>query len=165
MAKIGFNYEGDAEELNSNDFDRTPLPEGKYIVEILDSDYRDTKTGNGSYVMVEFGVLDPQFTGRKLWANYNIVHSNEKAQEIGQQQFAKLCLAALGKPSCTDTDELIGRQVALGVGFEKNDPSRNRVKWSEPVQQTTSAPAPRVAAPAPAPAAAAPRKNAWQKPQ
>ena len=140
MAKIGFEYAGDTEELNSNDFDRTPLPEGKYNVEILDSDYRDTKSGNGSYVMVEFSVLDPEFAGRKVWANYNIVHTNEKAQEIGQQQFAKLCLAALGKPGCTDTDELIGRQVAIGVGFEKNDPSRNRVKWSESTQQTTSVP-------------------------
>jgi hypothetical protein len=163
MAKLGFNYSGDTEELNSNDFDRSPLPEGKYNVEILDSDYRDTKTGTGSYVMVEFSVLDPEYAGKKIWANYNIVNSNPKAQEIGEQQFAKLCLAALGKPSCSDTDELIGRQVAVGVGFEKNDPSRNRVKWSEAVQQTTSAPAPRAAAaPTAAPSVAKPA-NPWQK--
>lgn len=162
MAKIGFNYSGDTEELNSNDFDRTPLPDGKYNVEILDSDYRETKTGNGSYVMVEFSVLDPEFASRKIWANYNILNASPKAQEIGEQQFAKLCMAALGKPSCTDTDELIGRQVVLGVGVEKNDPSRNRVKWSEAVQQTISVPAARPT-PAAGPAAAAPRKNAWQK--
>lgn len=147
MAKLDFQYSGDTEELNSNDFDRTPLPEGKYPVEILDSDYRDAKSGNGSYVMVEFSVLDPDFIGKKIWANYNIINTNPVAQGIGEQQFAKLCLAALGKPSCTDTDELIGRQVVLGVGFEKNDPTRNRVKWSEPAASAAVAPTRPSAAP------------------
>jgi hypothetical protein len=140
MAKLGFQYSGDEAELNSNDFDRAPLPEGKYPVEILDADYRDAKSGNGSYVMVEFSVLTPEFIGRKIWANYNIVNTNPKAQEIGEQQFAKLCMAAMGKPSCEDTDELINRQVVLGLGFEKNDPTRNRVKWAEPAGSTSVAP-------------------------
>lgn len=143
MAKVDFTFAGDEAELNSNDFDRTPLPDGKYNVEITNSDYRDNSNGTGSYVMVEFRVIDGEFSDRKLWGNYNIVHSNETAQEIGQQQFAKLCLAALGKPSCSDTDELIGRQLCVGVGLDKKDPSRNRIKWTESVQQTTSAPAPR----------------------
>jgi hypothetical protein len=163
MAKLDFQFAGDEAALNSNDFDRTPLPDGKYNVEITDSDYRDNSTGTGSYVMVEFRVIDGEYADRKLWGNYNIVHSNEQAQEIGQQQFAKLCLAALGKPSCIDTDELISRQLAVGVGLDKKDPSRNRIKWTEAVQQTTSAPAPKARPAVPAPAAAAPRKNAWQK--
>ena len=159
MAKLGFEYAGDSEELNKNDFDRTPLPDGKYNVEITDSDYRDNSTKSGSYVMVEFRVIDGEFADRKVWANYNIVHTNEQAQEIGQQQFAKLCLATLGKPSCDDTDDLIGRQLAVGVGLDKKDPSRNRVKWTEAVQQTTSAPAPRSSA---APSVAKPAKP-WEK--
>lgn len=162
MAKLGFEYAGATEELNKNDFDRTPLPDGKYFAEITDSDYRDAKNGNGSYVMVEFRVIDGEYADRKVWSNYNIINSNEQAQEIGQQQFAKLCLATLGRPSCDDTDHLIGRQLAIGVGLDKKDPSRNRVKWTEAVQQTTSAPAAR---PAAAPAAARVEKaaNPWKK--
>lgn len=159
MARIDFSFQGDDSQLNSNDFDRQPLPDGKYMVEIADSDYRDNSTGTGSYVMVEFNVLDAEYAGRKLWSNLNIIHTNEKAQEIGQQQMAKLCLAALGKPACSDTDELIGRQLAVGVGLDKKDPSRNRIKWFEPVQQTTSAPAAR---PAVAPAVAK-KANPWGK--
>lgn len=157
MAKLGFEFNGNTADLSNNDFDRTPLPEGKYQVEILDSDLREAKSGNGSYVMVEFSVLDPQYVGRKIWANYNIINNNPKAQEIGEQQFAKLCMAALGKPSCSDTDDLIQRQVVLGVGFEKNDPSRNRVKWSEPL--TTTAPFEAKTQQASEPV----KKNAWQK--
>lgn len=159
MARIDFQFSGDDSQLKSNDFDRQPLPDGKYMVEVADADYRDNSTGTGSYVMVEFNVIDGEFSGRKLWSNLNIIHANEQAQEIGQQQMAKLCLATLGKPSCTDTDELIGRQLVVGVGLDKKDPSRNRIKWFESVQQTTSAPAARTTA-APSVAKSA---NPWKK--
>lgn len=160
MAKLDFQYAGDEQELNKNDFDRKPLPDGEYLVDIVNSDYRDNSTGTGSYVMVEFQVNDGEHTGRKLWANYNIIHTNEQAQEIGQQQFAKLCLATLGKPGCSDTDDLIGRNLIVGVGLDKKDPTRNRVKYTNPA--AASAPA------APArPASAAPRvekaANPWKK--
>ncbi len=162
MAKLNFSFDN-TEELVSNDFDRQPLPDGKYFAEIVDSDLRDTKSGNGSYVMVEFQVVDGEYSGRKIWANYNIVHQNEQAQEIGQQQFAKLCLAALGKPACSDTDELIGRQVGLGVGLDKKDPTRNRVKWAESVQQTSSAPASVVAAASSAAKSVVNSARPWEK--
>lgn len=159
MAKLGFEYAGDTEDLNKNDFDRKPLPDGEYMVDIQNSDYRDNATGTGSYVMVEFQVIDGEHASRKLWANYNIIHTNEQAQEIGQQQFAKLCLATLGKPSCADTDDLIGRQIIVGVGLDKKDPTRNRVKYTNAI--ATSAPA------APARPAAAARvekaANPWKK--
>lgn len=160
MAKLDFQFAGDTEDLTKNDFDRKPLPDGEYMVDIQNSDYRDNQTGTGSYVMVEFQVIDGEHAGRKLWANYNIIHTNEQAQEIGQQQFAKLCLATLGKPSCSDTDDLIGRQLIVGVGLDKKDPTRNRVKYTNAVASATPA------APArPAPAAARVEKaaNPWKK--
>jgi hypothetical protein len=160
MAKLGFNYGGDVEELNSNDFDRKPLPDGEYDATITDADYRETKLGTGYYVSVEYLITGGEYADRKVWANYNLVNSSPKAQEIGEQQFAKLCLATLGKPSCGDTDELIGCSLVIGVGLEKNDPTRNRVKYTSALK-TIAAPA--RAALAASPAAAAPRKNAWQK--
>lgn len=130
MAKIGFNFDGTVEDLTKNDFDRTPLPDGEYLATIQDADYRDNATGTGSYVMTEFEIIDGQHSGRKVWSNYNVQHQNTQAQDIGQQQFAKLCLATLGKPSCADTDELIGRQVVIGVARDKKDETRNRVKYA-----------------------------------
>lgn len=156
MAKLGFEYSGDSESLNDNSFDRQPLPEGEYLVSIIDSDYKQTKNGNGWYVAITFEVSDGEHQGRYVWANYNIQHTNAQAQEIGEQQFAKLCLATLGKPSCGDTDDLLGKSCVIGVGFEKNDPSRNRVKYANPINTTVGS-APGVAA---APAAA---KKPWQK--
>lgn len=155
MAKLGFEYSGDADTLNDNSFDRQPLPEGEYPVSIIDSDYKTTKSGNGHYVAIQFEVDDGEHQGRYLWSNYNIDNPNPQAQEIGEQQFAKLCLATLGKPSCGDTDDLIGKRCVVGVGFEKNDATRNRVKYANPLAGGFTAPAQ-----ATAPAAG---KKPWQK--
>ena len=155
MAKLGFEYSGDAESLNEVSFDRQPLPEGEYLVNIMDSDYKATKSGTGHYVSVQFEVTDGPHEGRYLWANYNIDSPSAQAQEIGEQQFARLCLAVLGKPSCSDTDLLLGKRCVVGVGFEKNDPSRNRVKYANPADAGATAPA--------ASAAPAAAKKPWQK--
>lgn len=155
MAKLGFEYSGDTDSLNDNSFDRQPLPEGEYLVNVMDSDYKPTKKGDGHYVAIQFEVTEGPHEGRYLWSNYNIDNPNPQAQEIGEQQFAKLCLATLGKPSCGDTDDLLGKRCLVGVGFEKNDPSRNRVKYANPVSAGAAA-----TAPAASPAAV---KKPWQK--
>lgn len=159
MAKLGFQYTGDEAALNDNGFDRAPLPDGEYDVVINDADYRQTKNGNGYYVSVEFQVIDGEHAGRKLWSNYNLVNPNAQAQEIGEQQFAKLCLATLGKLSCSDTDELLDKTCTVGVGLEKNDPTRNRVKYANP---TGTVKAPTKAAEK-LRADMAPAKKPWEK--
>jgi hypothetical protein len=148
--KLDFQYEGEIEEQGS--YDRQPLPEGEYHCNVFDSDYKPTKNGNGHYVAVTFEVLDGPHSGRRIFSNYNLDNPNPRAAEIGQQQFARLCLATLGKPSCGDTDDLLGKQCVVGVGFERDDPTRNRVKYTNP----TSTSAPMKAAPAA-------DKKPWQK--
>lgn len=165
MAKLGFQFTGDEADLNNNSFDRQPLPDGTYQALIADADYKATKSGNGFYVSVEFHIVqDGEYSGRKVWSNYNLVNPNPQAEEIGQQQFAKLCMAALGKPSCDDTDELLSALVVLGIGLEKNDPTRNRVKWADSVDGVAqeAAPAP-VAKPAPKAAPAPAANKPWAK--
>ena len=161
MAKLNFAFSGDESALSDNSFDRQPLPDGEYNVVINDADYKETKNGNGYYVSVEFEVYEGEHSSRRVWSNYSLVNSNPKAQEIGEQQFAKLCLAALGKLSCSDTDELIGKTVTIGVGLEKNDPTRNRVKYANAIG-TVKAPSARPA-PAAAHAAVDAAKKPWQK--
>ena len=156
MAKLNFAFSGDETALQDNSFDRQPLPDGEYNVVINDADYKQTKNGNGWYVSVEFLVYEGEHKDRKLWSNYNLVNPNPQAQEIGEQQFAKLCLAALGKLSCSDTDELIGKAVTVGVGLEKNDPTRNRVKYANAIG-TVKAPTAKAAAPVQA------AKKPWEK--
>ena len=49
-----------------------PIPAGKYLTAISTSEMKDTKNGNGSYLELEFAVLEGQYKGRKLWARLNL---------------------------------------------------------------------------------------------
>lgn len=84
------------------------LPAGQYLVEIVDWDLRETKSGTGKGIEVNFKVLGPQFRDWNLSNWYNLEHQNSQAQEIGREQFGDLLLA-LGFDAYPDSfDELVG---------------------------------------------------------
>lgn len=62
--------------------DYAPLPPGKYTMQAINIELKDSKTGNGKYVSAEFAILDPNFSERKVFENYNIIHSNAQTVEI-----------------------------------------------------------------------------------
>ncbi len=58
----GFN----ANEVDPMDtFD--PIPAGKYLAIIQESEMKPTKSGNGSYLEFVFQVIEGEFKGRLLW--------------------------------------------------------------------------------------------------
>jgi len=71
---------------------------------------------------------------------------------------------AIGKPTATDTDELLTQNLVIRVGFEKKDPARNKITrymalegYEKPDKTEAAAATPAAAAPA----AAAKKKNPW----
>ncbi|MDD4540355.1 MAG: DUF669 domain-containing protein, partial [Lentisphaeria bacterium] len=71
--------------LNFNASDVEPnlgfeaIPAGKYQAIITDSEMRDTKTGNGQYLWLEFEIIGGDHKGRKLWSRLNLVNPNPDA--------------------------------------------------------------------------------------
>ena len=102
----------DASEIPAAERSFELLPAGWYAATITGAEVRQTKTGTGSYLRVEFTVADP--AGRKVWSNYNVRNANSAAETIGRQQLAEL-LRAVGRPRLGDTDELIGSAVSIKV--------------------------------------------------
>lgn len=113
MASITFNV---SEIAPAQEF--KPLPEGHYETVITDSDVRQTRAGNGSYIVLEFEVTEGEYKSRRLWGRYNIENTNRDAVEIGRSQFAAVCQAA-GVPNATDTSQLHNRTVILSVKCRK----------------------------------------------
>lgn len=89
-----------------------PLPAGWAIAEITNTENRETRSGTGHYIKVEFTILehldaDVTFAGRKVWANLNYDNPNPKAVEIAQTDMASIA-HAVGKPNASDTEEWHG---------------------------------------------------------
>jgi len=82
-----------------------PIPAGTYLAQVIESDLKHLKSGNGMGLALTFQIIDGEHKNRRLWANLNVQHSNPTAQQIGQQQLSSLC-RALNVPQLKDTTQL-----------------------------------------------------------
>lgn len=111
MAQLGYTInKEDLPEQEGGDY--SPLPEGFYTTQITGAELKDTKSGTGQYIKVEYTVVGDNYQGRKVWGNINIKNDSEKAEEIGRSQLNSL-MAAIGLKTLSDTDELVGSDVTI----------------------------------------------------
>lgn len=149
MAQLGGTFDATAVEP-SQAFD--VLPAGKYKVQVVDSDMKPTKNGDGQYLWLELDIVDGAYQGRKLWDRLNIVNSNAQAVEIAQRQLSALCHAT-GKLNVSDSQELhfipVIATVRVRPAANGYDAS-NEIRGYESAANSAPAPKPFGARPAPA---------------
>ncbi len=160
MAKLTKSYVADDMHKGSGGGDFSPLPGGWYGFTITESDVKDTKKGDGTYIKIRFDVTGPSHQGRVVYGNINLTNPNPKAEEIGSQQLGEL-LRAVGIPKLEDTDQLIGKSgdMKLTVKTSEQYGDGNEVKGFR-AKSGGSMPAPSAGG-ASAPAAKA--KAPWEK--
>jgi hypothetical protein len=100
----------------SADYD--PLPAGKYLAVITESEMKPTKAGTGSYLQLTFEILDGQFKGRKVWARLNLANSNETTVKIAQAELSAIC-RAVGVLAPNDSVELHNLPLVITVKCKK----------------------------------------------
>lgn len=136
MAELG------GRTFNSNDVDPGTtfeiIPEGWYAAELVKSDYKETKAGDGHYIALQFRILDGEHKGRMIFTNLNIDNKNPAAVEIAERNFSQLC-HAVNVPVVQDTEQLhdIPLQVKVGItpaqgGYE----ARNDIKGYKELEET-----------------------------
>lgn len=141
MARFGFNV-AEVEVSERGDFEI--MPKGEYTLKATEAELKDTSKGDGQYLAVTFEVVKPSnYTGRKVWQNFNVSNPNEKAEKIGREQIAGWARAA-GKPNARDSDELIERNFPCKLDIEKGSggySDRNKIASFLTNEAKTSAPA------------------------
>lgn len=144
MAVIDFNSE-DAPATTGFD----PIPSGDYEAVVTESDYKPTKAGTGHYLKLTFEIIDGEFKGRKLWANFNLDNPNDEAVGIARSQLRQLC-EAVNVKHVKDTMQLHNLPVIVRVvkkldktrGEEVNEIKKYLSMNGETNSTTTSKPAP-----------------------
>ena len=125
MANLsGFNADN-VEPMN--DFD--PIPAGKYTAIITGSEMKDTKSGNGSYLELNFQIIEGQYKNRLLWARLNLDNPNELTVKIARAELAAIC-RSIGVTEPKDSCELHNLPLVISVK-QKTDSDgevRNEVK-------------------------------------
>ncbi|MEX0716607.1 MAG: DUF669 domain-containing protein [Planctomycetaceae bacterium] len=95
-----------------------PLPAGKYLAVITDSEMKPTKSGTGSFLQLTFEILDGQYKGRKTWARLNLDNPNETAVKIARAELSSIC-RAVGVMTPTDSLELHNLPLVITVRCKK----------------------------------------------
>lgn len=99
------------------------IPPGDYLVQIIESEMRTTKAGDGQMLALTLEVLEGPSKGRRLWDRLNLVNNNAQAQEIAQRTLSAICHAT-GKLQVNDSEHLhfipmIAKVTAKPAGPDK----------------------------------------------
>ena len=110
--------------FNANEVEPTtsfePLPAGKYLVAITESEMKPTKSGAGSYLQLAFQVLEGQFKNRILWARLNLDNPNSLTVQIARAELSAIC-RAVGVLQPKDSCELNNLQLVITVKCRKRE--------------------------------------------
>ncbi|HMW57733.1 MAG TPA: DUF669 domain-containing protein [Accumulibacter sp.] len=142
-----------------------PIPAGKYLALISESEMKPTKNGSGQYLQFTFVILDNgPYSGRHLWTRLNLQNRNRTAEEIAQRELSAIC-RAVGVLCPNDSADLHNLPLAIIVGMERNKETgelTNRIKGYEAAAGNNVPPKPQqtnLPAPPPPPAAQAPAQQ------
>jgi len=128
MATLNF----DATTVQPSSYE--PLPNGDYNVIAIDSEWQQTKSGNGRFVKMVFQVIDGQYSGRQLFFRFNLENQNQDAARIAREQLSAMCHAVnVLKPN--DTCELHNLPLVVHVTIRKNEQTgefTNEIKGFKP---------------------------------
>lgn len=94
----------------------TPIPVNDYLAVITDSEMKDTKKGDGKYLLLTYEVVEGEFAGRKIFETLNLINSNQTAVEIAQRALSAVCRAT-GVLHPKDSSELHGKPLVISVGI------------------------------------------------
>lgn len=167
MANLGGMF-----DANNHDpaQERTLLPPGKYLAQIVESEMKDTKGGSGQMLSLTMEILEGPEKGRKIWDNLNLKNPNQQTVEIAQRTLSAIC-HAIGRLQVSDSDDLHFEPMLVSVAVEddKRDKDlepherrkRNTVKGYAKAEGAMAA-RPH-AAPRPAPAAPSKPNGPWRR--
>ncbi len=158
MANLGRSFVESDLPKGSGGGDFAPIPDGWYDVMITESTVKQTKAGTGSYVSFRCDVTGPSHQGRVVFGMLTLTNPNPKAEEIGNQQMGEV-MRAIGMARLDDSDQLVGKRLAIKVATESNAEfgDKNKIKG---YRASGGAQAPTASTTAPAPTAS---KPPWAK--
>jgi hypothetical protein len=129
----------------SADFE--PIPAGKYVAVIIESELKPTKAGTGHYLQLTFQIVEGPYQHRLLWARLNLDNPNDTARKIARGELSALC-RAVGVLAPNDSVELHNLPLVIHVKCKKRADTGEIVNEVKGYSKKESPPPPAAAGPA-----------------
>jgi hypothetical protein len=114
------DFSFDSTQVKELDNKFEPLPGGKYSAVIDNTEIKDTKAGNGRYIVITYKITSGPASGRLVFVNYNIENPSQVAVDIGMSQLKQVC-EAVGKPKFENLYELHGSPILLTLAIKRDE--------------------------------------------
>ena len=124
--------------------DFEPVPAGKYLAVITDSEMKPNKAGTGQYLQLTFEILEGPCKGRRLWARLNLDNPNAMAVQIARAELSAIC-RAVGVLAPNDSVDLHNLPLVINVKCRKRDDTgeiTNEIKGYAKKEAPAGAPPP-----------------------
>jgi hypothetical protein len=111
-----------------------PIPAGKYLAAITETEMKPTKNGGGSYLQLAFTILEGEYKNRIVWARLNLNNANATAVKIARSELSAIC-HAVGVMQPKDSVELHNLPLLITVKVKKrsdSDELTNEIKGYAP---------------------------------
>jgi len=95
-----------------------PIPAGKYVAVITESEFKPTRSGVGRYLQLTFQIIEGEHKGRLLWARLNLENPNALTVRIARAELSAIC-RAVGVLAPKDSVELHNLPLVITVGHKK----------------------------------------------
>lgn len=99
---------------------KDPVPAGKYVAAITNSEMKPTKNGAGQYLELEYQILDGEHKGRKLWSRHTLSHTSAQTVQIARGELSAVC-RAIGVMQPKDSAELHNLPMTVTVKLKKRE--------------------------------------------
>lgn len=136
----------DLHGFNANEVDPIagfdPIPAGKYLAVITESEMKPTKSGGGQYLQLTFQIVDGPSRGRMVWARLNLDNANATAVKIARAELSAIC-RAVGVMAPRDSSELHNLPLTITVAQRQrqdNGEVTNIIKGYEKKDATAAKP-------------------------
>ena len=114
-----------------------PIPAGKYVAVINDSEEKRNKAGTGTYLQLEFEIIEGDYAGRRLWVRLNLNNQNPEAVRMARADLSAIC-HAVNVLTPQDSTELHNLPLLVTVKVRQlDDGAVNDIKGYAPVSRAT----------------------------
>lgn len=101
-----------------------PVPAGDYNVAIIDTQIKDTSSGQGRYLEITMKITSGEYTGNLLWERLNLWNQNVKTVEIANGRLSAICHAINLLTEFNNSDVMHGKQMRVRVQYLPNPDSK-----------------------------------------
>tara|TARA_Y100001973_G_C5195752_1_gene334138 strand:- start:867 stop:1319 length:453 start_codon:yes stop_codon:yes gene_type:complete len=135
-----YGYDPDASYGGDNDY--SPVPPGKYNLQVQSMEERTTKSGGLALSMTAQIIGGQGHAGRKIWHSFNVKNNSPKAVEIGMQQLHRLVVASGVNKNWQGLHEFNGKVFVADLEVEQREgfSARNVIKRFSKYEGNAGAP-------------------------